>query len=451
MKSLSGIVFLATALLSTLVVSDAQVNLNKAKLDSLLDVYEQKNKLMVTLAISQNSQTIYSRATGYALNENNKQVKSNINTKYRIGSISKTYTAVMILQLVEAKKLKLSTSLSKFFPKLLNAKKITIEQLLKHRTGLHNFTEDPEYLTYMNSPKTTEELLDIFMKLPSDFEPGEKHVYSNTNYVLLGMIVEKITKKSYSDNLKERIIDKIGLKNTYVGDKADILKNEARSFRFNGKEWITETETDMSVPRGAGAIVSTAEDLTDFAEALFNYKLLKKETVDQMAIQQEGYGMGVFTIPFYDKVSIGHNGRLDGFESVMAYFQNEQLAVCLSSNGVNSDGNEFLVGVLSILFDMPYQLPKFYTYDVPATILDEYQGTYYCEMMKLEFYVTKEGNVIVGQAAAQPAFPLDAISETTFGYAPASLEIVFKRNISNQVDQFILKQSGMEFVFLKLK
>lgn len=432
-------------------VLNAQVFFNKPKMDSLLDVYEQKNKLMLTMAISSNEQVIYKRAIGYSWNEADKKLESNTLTKYRIGSITKTFTAVMILQLIEEKKLKLSTTLSKFFPKFPNAKKISIEHLLKHRTGIHNFTDDPEFIQYMYQAKTQKELMDILMKLPSDFEPDVKHAYSNSNYVLLGMIIEKITKKPYSIALKERITDRLKLENTYCGGAADNSKNEARSYRYTGKQWEFAGETDMSIPLGAGMIVSTAEDLIHFIEGIFNYQLLSKETVEKMVIQQEGYGMGVFTVPFYERTGIGHNGRLDGFESVLTYFPLDKTTIALLANGVNTDLNEFLVGVLSIYFDKPYKIPTFYTYDVSEDILNEYAGNYHCSMLQLDFYITKEGNVIAGQAASQSAFPLDAKTETVFTYSPAGVEIEFKRNISGLVDQFILKQNGMEFIFTKLK
>lgn len=443
------LLFTLTFLLATVTRLSSQFN--KEKLDSLLDVYEQKNKLMATVAIGDNGTVIYKRAIGYKWYEGAQKVKSDPLTKFRIGSITKTFTAVMILQLIEEKKLKLSTPLAKYFPKFPKAKNITIEHLIKHRSGIHNFTDDPEYLTYMLHPKTQAELMDIFMKLPSDFEPGTMHVYSNTNYVLLGMILEKITKTSYSEALGKRITDKLGLGNTYCGSSTDLNKNEARSYFYNGIDWVFDGETDMSVPLGAGMIVSTAEDLTRFVEGIFTYKLLKKETVDQMIIQEDGYGMGIFSIPFYETLAYGHNGKLDGFQSMAAYFPNEKVSIAFSANGVNADANEFLVGVLSIYFNKPYVIPVFYTVDVPENVLKEYSGTYHCATLNLDFYITMNGKVIFGEAAGQSSFPLEARSETKFDYAPAALEIEFIRNISNVVESFVLKQSGMEFSFIKLK
>ena len=303
----------------------------------------------------------------------------------------------------------------------------------------------------MLQPKTHDELVDMFAKQSSDFEPGTKMEYSNTNYILLGYIIEKLTKKSYADALKERVVDKIGLKNTYYASNADISKNEARSYRYNGAKWISEGETDMSIPGGAGGIVSTPEDLIQFIDAVFANKLTNKISLDEMIRLEDNFGQGIFMIPFYDRSSLGHNGRIDLFESSLAYFGSEKLVVAFSANGINAVVNDFLIGVLSICFNLDYEIPKFYSFDVPIETLKEYAGDYHCAMLKTDFVISQEGAVIVGQVPEQPSFALEAKSETTFNYDPAGVVLEFKRNISNKVDQFILKQSGMEFVFLRQK
>lgn len=442
-------VFVSTILLFNTV--KGQSTFNQAKMDSLLTIYEQKNKLMLTMAIRKDGNVIYKRATGYSLIMEEGAIKSTPSSKYRIGSITKTFTAVMIMQLVEEKKLKLTTPLSKFYPKFLKAKSITIEHLLMHRSGIHNFTEDEDFFSYKNAPKSHEEMMDIFAKLPSDFEPGSKYSYSNTNYVLLGYIIEKLRKRSYEEVLRAYITDKLGLNDTYYGKKPDPLNNECKSFMFDGKEWKPSDETDMSIPAGAGAIVSTAEDVTRFIDAIFNYSLLKKETVDLMSQQKEGYGMGIFTLPFYDKIAIGHTGQIDYFTSHMFYFADDKVAIGVSANGVNTDINEFLIGALSILFNKPYELPRFYSVEVPENVLMDYAGVYYNESMQLSFYVTQEGNFIVGQAEGQSSFPLEAKTQNIFTYVPANIELEFLRNENNDVYEFVLKQNGMEFMFKKLK
>lgn len=207
-------------------------SINKPKLDSLFDVLAENNKAMGSLAISKNGVVLYSRAFGYSVASEKEKKPANDSTKYRIGSITKMFTATMIFQLIEEGRLTLDTTLDNFFPSVPNAKQITIGNLLDHRSGLHNFTAKPDYTVWMTRPKTEDEMLAILSNDKPDFQPNEKSSYSNTNFLLLGYIIEKVTGQSYSQNLKERIASKIGLSNTYAGGKTDIASNESFSYRF---------------------------------------------------------------------------------------------------------------------------------------------------------------------------------------------------------------------------
>src|ERR1035437_1358216 len=209
-------------------------NFDKPKLDRLLDTLAHKEKAMGSLTLSKNGKVIYSRAIGYSsISETGKKPSTTL-TKYRIGSISKMFTTTMIFQLVEEGKLKLATTLDTWFPTIPNANKITIGNLLSHRSGIHNFTNDPDYQTYMTQPKTQAEMIAIIAKNAADFQPNEKAAYSNSNFVILGDIIEKITKQSYAVNLKQRITSKIGLANTYYGGKTNVNNNECYSSQFTG-------------------------------------------------------------------------------------------------------------------------------------------------------------------------------------------------------------------------
>jgi D-alanyl-D-alanine carboxypeptidase len=167
----------------------AQTSFDKAKLDNYFQNLETNNKFMGSIAVSQDGKVIYTKSIGFADVENNQ--KANENTKYRIGSISKTFTTVMVMKAVEDKKLDLNQTIEKFFPTVPNANKITIKQLLGHRSGIHNFTNDDEYMTWYTQPKTEKEMVEIITKIGSDFEPDSKADYSNSNFVLLTYILEK--------------------------------------------------------------------------------------------------------------------------------------------------------------------------------------------------------------------------------------------------------------------
>ena len=420
----------------------AQTNFDKSKLDNYFNALEQNNKFMGSVAVSKNGEVIYTKSVGFTDVENN--VKSTDNSKYRIGSISKTFTAVLILKAVEEKKINLSQTINKWFPTLKNAKKITIEHLLRHRSGIHNFTNDKDYLTWNTQPKTEEKMLEIIAKGGSDFNPDSKAEYSNSNFVLLTYILEKTYGNSYSDLLQEYIAKPIGLSNTYVFGKINPDNNESKSYRFAGT-WKVEPETDFSVPLGAGAIISTPTDLTKFSDALFGGKLLTSESLEIMKTIKDGYGIGLFQIPFYRSVGYGHTGGIDGFSSVYSHFPNDNISYALVSNGTNMSNNDISIAVLSAVYDKPYEIPVFRRYNLTSEDLDKYLGVYSSKQIVLKITITKDGNTLIAQGTGQPAFPLEATDKDKFKFDQAGAKFEF-----NPTDKkMILFQGGGRIEFTR--
>src|ERR1700712_4420085 len=221
--------------------------LNIAKLDSLFNTLASHNLAMGGISISKNGIVQYQKAIGYAYIDSNKKVPANISTKYRIGSESKMFTAVMIFQLMEEHKIALDQKLAEYFPSLPNANKISISNLLNHRSGLHNYSEGTNFPEWMDKPLTHAELLKIITDKGPDFEPNTKADYSNSNYLVLSYIIEKIRKTSYDSALTKKVIAKIGLTNTYYGRPIDITRNEAASYKNGGGKWNKEKETNMII------------------------------------------------------------------------------------------------------------------------------------------------------------------------------------------------------------
>jgi CubicO group peptidase (beta-lactamase class C family) len=430
-----------------MIITGAQAQkLNTAKLDSLISTVDTNNRIMGTLTLSENGKAIYNKAWGYALLSSNEQVKSNTETKYRIGSITKMFTATMILQLIEEGKLQLTTPLATYYPNIPNAKDITIEQMLNHHSGLYNFT-DSSYLIYHTQPKTKEELLTLFEQQKPSFSPGDSADYSNTNFVLLGYILEKVTGESYASNLKKRITTKIGLKNTYLGTKASGIKNEAASFNYDGQKWEIEDETDMSIPGGAGCLVSTTNDLVKFIEALFNKQLISQTSLDKMTEIKDGYGLGMFRFPFDEKYAYGHTGGIDEFHSMLGYFPKDHVAFAFTGNGEAMAMNDLAIGVLSICFNRPYAIPDF-SFHLAVEALSRYEGIYSSTQIPLKIEIKKDGDKLRAQATGQSAFFLTPISEREFKFDPAKITLLFDIE-SGKVNQFTLKQSGMNVKFTK--
>lgn len=435
----------ATALFLTFcIVGFAQTALDKTKLDAYFNVLEEHDKFMGSLAVSKDGEIIYSKSIGFADIENN--VKATENTKYRIGSITKSFTAVLVLKAVENKKLTLNQTIEKWFPSIQNANQITVKQLLIHRSGISNFTENKDYLTWNTQPKTEKEMLEIIEKGGSDFIPNSKASYSNSNYVLLTYILEKTHSKSYSDLVQESIVKPIGLKNTYVFGKINSNDNESKSYSYIGK-WNAEAETDYTIPVGAGAITSTPTDLTKFADALFGGKLLTNESLETMKTLKDNYGMGLFPIPFYQSIGYGHTGGIDGFSSVFAHFEEDEISYALISNGTNINNNNISIAVLSAVYGLPYELPVFTTYEVTSEDLDKYLGVYASEQIPLKITFTKEGNTLIAQGTGQPQFSLEAIEKDTFNNEQAGAKFEF--NPTN--NSMTLFQGGMQIEFEREK
>ncbi len=448
MKRLGTAALFAVSLYAGQAAVFAQVNTQR--LDSFMNHVAAHNKMMGAVAISKGGKVIFNKAIGQERIVDGKNVAATKNTRYRVGSITKMFTSVMVFQMEEEGKLSLDSKLATYFPEVPNADKITIGQLLNHHSGLHNLTDDPAYITWNTSAVSREDMLKKLAALSIDFEPGAKGQYSNSNYILLGFILEKVGGKPYADLLKERITGKIGLKNTSFGGKPDPKKHDALSYSFDGKKWVAREVTDMSIPQGAGAIVSTPADLVTFETALFQGKLVGKASLEQMMDLKDDYGMGVFRFPWGDsRWAWGHTGGIDGFSSMLSYFTDDSVCIALSSNGVNYSINEIMIGLLSIYYDMPYRFPSFITFEMTATELKRYEGVYSSKEMPLKITVKEENGSLTAQATGQSAFPLEAVSREEFKFDAAGLRIAFAVDGGGVANGLTLKQGGKEFTFTK--
>lgn len=418
---------------------------NKTKLDSFFVALNTNDQSMGSIAISANGVLIYQNSIGFSQINVGAKTPATFETKYRIGSISKMFTATMIFQLIDEGKLSFETALARYFPQLPNAGKITIREMLDHRSGLHNFTSDSLYATYMGSPKSEAEMIAIFGRQKSDFEPDTKAEYSNTNFVLLGYIIEKLTGKTYGEELKKRVTSKIGLTQTYYGTKTNSTKNEAYSYNYQG-QWTQMRETDMSIPGGAGAVVSTPADLVKFINALFDGKLISPTSLELMKTMKDNYGMAMFAMPFYDKKGYGHSGGIDGFLSLLFYLPQEKIAIAYTSNGTRYPYNDIVMGALSIYFNKPFTIPKFKTITLNTTNLDKYIGEYSSTQIPSKIYITKKNATLFAQATGQSAFPMEANGDNKFIYASAGATFQFEPTKRS----FTLTQGGTTYLFTKI-
>lgn len=320
----------------------------KTKIDSLFETYEKNGDFMGSIALSHKGKIIYTNAIGFDAVETKK--KSDSTTKYRIGSVSKTYTAVLIFKAIEENKITLEETIENYFPTVKNAAKITIAQLLQHRSGISNFTKDKNFFNFHTEYKSPKEMLALISSLGSDFEPNSTGAYSNSNYFLLSQILESVYNLSYQEILNSKICEPLHLTNTYNGTKVSIDANEANSYNYD-TEWTKLSETDMSITLGAGSVVSTPSDVIKFMDALFNGKILSSESLEKMKTIQGTYGMGLMSYTIADRKGFGHRGTIDGYKATAIYFPEEKLGLVITSNGSRDNINEIYTEVLKLYLD----------------------------------------------------------------------------------------------------
>ena len=431
--------FLFSLFLLVFGISSIKSQTKSSQLDSLFQILEADNQAMGSLAIIKDDKLVYKKAIGFKNIADS--IPADTNTLYKIGSITKTYTATLIMQMVENDKLQLDQPLSDFYPQVTNADSINIEMLLKHRSGIFNFTAQKGYLSRAEEPTSKQEILDRIYSFKSDFKPGSQFQYSNSNYLLLTFILEEISDQSYQQLLQEKIVDKLSLKHTYF-DFPGI-----RTFSYVPADpWNKEMDTDASVPRGAGSIVSTAEEVAKFYHALFNEKLLSQESLQKMKKIEDGYGMALFKMPFYEKSGYGHNGGIDGFQSQAAYFPDSQVAIAYLSNGINYPINDIVLKSLEIFFEKDFNYPDFSNmYKHTSSELNAFTGTYSSDQFPLDIDIMHKDGQLKGQATGQPEFPLRSVTQNTFEFKQAGLKIEFQPKDNS----LILQQMGQSYTLIK--
>jgi CubicO group peptidase (beta-lactamase class C family) len=426
----------------------AQAPLDTAKLNQLFDVLETTNKSMCAVAIARNGHILYERRIGFRDSTAKGVLLPDEHTKYRIGSITKMFTAVMIVQLVEEGRLSYDTKLSDFFPEIPNAGKITIEQMLTHHSGLPRY-ENIDDQDKIRTKKTAEDMIRTVSKNDGNPEDVEKGHYSNLNYILLGLILEKVTHSTFDEQLKLRITDRCGLHNTYnLQHYIDAKKNEAHSFNFSKGKWVEDYEYEWAgYTNAAGYMVSTPRELDKFIYSLFTGKLVSNASLQRMSTMHGNFGYALMKTPFDKHTGYGHSGRLEGFVSGVSYFPEDSLAVSIIINGQIYPMNDIMIGVLSIVFNQPYTIPSLATIQLGNDVLDKYEGSYYgkeapykCIVKRkdgrLQVQLKKEGGLL------KMVLAMNALSQTRFINESQGIIADFIKDKNGTYSTMTMKISG---------
>jgi CubicO group peptidase (beta-lactamase class C family) len=435
---------LATLLTLVLFNAGHAQTLDKARLDQFFDRLVEKNKAMGSLVIAKDGNVLYSRAFGYSQIDGDKKKPLTAASRFRIASITKTYIAVIILQLVEEGKLELTDTLDKFFPQIPNARKITIGQILSHRSGIPDVTRD-QATWKPGAAVTKDEMLALIAKGTPEFEPDTKSSYSNAGYFLLVLILEKLTGKPYDQALEERINSRIGLKDTYLATgRIDVNKGEALTYIHTGIDWKEGFQTHPSV---GFQLISTPGDMARFIGALFDLKLISQDSLNRMKTTRDGEGLGMVTFTFAGKTFYGNTGGGDNYGSWLAYQPDEKLVVAYTTNAKVHPVKDIVSGVIDIYYGRPFEIPAFEPLAVNPGVLKEYVGVYSSPDAPRNWTVTTDSGTLFVQPGNEGAAALEATAQDKFQLFGGRVTFEFDA----PKNQMILNRGGRRMVFTKEK
>jgi D-alanyl-D-alanine carboxypeptidase len=269
---------------------------------------------------------------------------------------------------------------------------------------------------------------------------------------MLGFILEDITQDTYTNQLQKRIVKKLNLDKTAYGGPINVKQNQAMSYTHTAEGWSPATVTDMSIPHGAGAIISTPTEVAKFLSSLLTGKLVSADSLAKMKEQNQGFGRGLFQLPFYDKKAYGHTGRIDGFSSQSGYFETDDVAFALTSNGLNYAMNDISIAILSSYYGQAFDIPNFdqKAVELSKKSLVKYEGLFSSDVMPLEITVKVINGQLTAQATGQRALTLTPYSSSEFRFDPAGIVMIFATD-SEMIDysSFQLKQGGGNFKFTR--
>ncbi|MBT8296993.1 MAG: beta-lactamase family protein [Maribacter sp.] len=395
----------------------------ESKIDGYLQPYLDMNAWSGVISIYEEGQPIFQKAYGYADRE--WRILNTTDTKFRVASISKLFTEVAILQLVENKKIALDETLAKFIPDYPRGSEITIEHLLKHRSGIPHLNSFPNYDDLIKYDYTVTEIIDLFKNKLLDFEPGERYRYSNSGYVLLAFIIEQVSGMQYGEYIQKELLDPLGLANSGIDDNGKVLENRARGYMFNSAGSLANADyVNLSIKIGGGSMFSTAGDLNIFLQSLLKKEIISS-TLNELPNFDELDGEEVFTA----------SGRVQGFCHQITHRLNKDLTIMVLGNHYSNLALPISDDIYQIYSDKPYTIPENYLaqeIQISNDELKEYEGKYDFGFGPIRRLHVKGKSLTYGAVDRESADELIPIGDNRFFYIQYWVILEFKNKESGR-------------------
>jgi CubicO group peptidase (beta-lactamase class C family) len=415
-----------------------------SKFEQYMDACVRVNQFSGSVLVSKDGDVLLRRGYGLADAEHN--VPNTPETKFRLGSITKQFTAMAILILKEQGKLKLDDPVGKYVDDAPKAwEGVTIHHLLTHTSGIHSYTSDPDYMKKMGQPETVKSMIARFKDKPLDFKPGEKFVYSNSGYFLLGAIIEKVSGRSYEAFLKEAIFEPLGMKDTGYDHPRDVLPHRASGYDRAGDGLRNAAYLDMAQPYAAGSLYSTVDDLARWDRALAEGKLISKDSYDRMYRPEKGdYAYGWAVADRSGRKEIGHGGGINGFATQINRYPDQKLCVVVLCNVIPQNPGRVARDLAAIALGDPYKVPEpRKVAKVDPKVFDAYAGRYEIGPEAV-LTITREGDRLMAEPTGQPKMELIPESETEFHPKVGDATLAFLKDDKGNVTHAVLRQGTRE-------
>ena len=427
---------------------------NKEKQEELtkyMEFLQKYHNFNGSILVAKDGKILLNKA--YGLADIDQNIENTPQTTFAIGSITKQFTAMAIMQLAEKGLLNVEDKLSKYFPDFPNGDLITIHNLLTHTSGLFNYTNLDEFLGMDINNREPETVIHLIKDLPLNFQPGERFEYSNTNYVLLGMIVEKLSNMPLEKFLEKNIFKPLKMENTGMYSIENYQIPDTTPHVGFLELIPVDDELVLTQAYGAGNMYSTVEDLYRWDRALNTEKLVNKETLDKIfekyitIDETNHYGYGWMITEDHTENRIHHGGNTFGFTANITRYPEADLTIIALSNVGAYDLVTLTEDLSSIVLDKEYNMPELLE-EIELedySIYDEYAGRYeLSELGETTFInISRIDNRLFAQITGQPAFELLPLSESRFFAKEANVRIDFVKDKTGKVEKLVLEQLGI--------
>lgn len=434
----------AISLLALCICGTPALAQDTGRMQQIVAADADKGEFMGAVLVAREGNVLLDRGFGSANLE--WKIPNDGDTKFRLGSVSKQFTAAAILLLQERGKLSLDAPVKTFLPDAPAAwDKVTVRHLLSHTGGVANFTGFPDYEKTKMLPATLDTLIARFRDKPLDFAPGEKFAYSNSGYILLTAIVEKASGQPYATFVADNIFKPLGMADSGYDNHATVLPRRASGYTPSPKGVVNTDYIDMTIPQGAGALYSTTHDLLKWTNGLFGGKLLKPASLTAMITPvKDNYALGLFVAKPDGATVINHGGGIEGFNTWLGYDPDRKLTVVVLGNLNGGAPNRLGVSLMTLARGGAIVLPgERQAIAIPADKLREYEGVYELAPTFAITMTVVDGKLMT-QATGQQAFELFAEKPDHFFLKAVDAQVSFTRDAAGKVTGIVLHQNGRD-------